>query len=100
MATTEPLLRVEGLNAYYGRAHVLHDVAFEMQRESIAIIGRNGMGKTTLCNAIMGIAPPAVAGSVRFEGQELVGRASYKIAGRGIGYVPQGRRLFPSLTVD
>jgi branched-chain amino acid transport system ATP-binding protein len=96
----KPLLRVEGLNAFYGRAHVLHDVAFEVARESVAIIGRNGMGKTTLCNAIMGIAPPEARGSVRFEGHELVGRASYKVANLGIGYVPQGRRLFPSLTVD
>jgi len=98
--SSEPLLAVEGLNAYYGRAQALHGVGFEMARESIAIIGRNGMGKTTLCNAIMGIQPPIAAGSIRFEGQELVGRASYKIAGTGIGYVPQGRRLFPSLSVD
>jgi branched-chain amino acid transport system ATP-binding protein len=58
------------------------------------------MGKTTLCNAIMNIRPPSVRGSVRFAGQELVNRPSYKIAGAGIGYVPQGRRLFASLTVD
>jgi branched-chain amino acid transport system ATP-binding protein len=100
MAASEPLLRVEGLNAFYGTAHVLHGVAFEMGRESIAIIGRNGMGKTTLCNAIMGIAPPSITGSVRIDREELVGRPSYKIAAQGIGYVPQGRRLFPSLTVD
>jgi branched-chain amino acid transport system ATP-binding protein len=97
---SEPLLRVAGLDAYYGRAHVLQDVGFEMGDESVAIVGRNGMGKTTLCNAIMGISPPAATGSVRFAGTELVGRASYRIAGLGIGYVPQGRRLFPSLTVD
>jgi branched-chain amino acid transport system ATP-binding protein len=58
------------------------------------------MGKTTLCNAIMGMNPPRATGSVRVEGNELVGRASHKIAGLGIGYVPQGRRLFPSLSVD
>ncbi len=97
---SEPLIRVERLNAFYGRAHVLHDVAFELGGESVAVIGRNGMGKTTLCNAIMGIAPPDVRGSVRFEGMEIVGRASHKIASLGIGYVPQGRRLFPSLSVD
>jgi branched-chain amino acid transport system ATP-binding protein len=97
---SEPLLAIEGLNAYYGRAQALHGVALEMGHESIAIIGRNGMGKTTLCNAIMGISPPAATGSVRFEGKELLGRPSYKIAGTGIGYVPQGRRLFPSLSVD
>lgn len=95
-----PLLEVSGLNAYYGRGHVLQDVSFEIGDEPVSLIGRNGMGKTTLCNAIMNIRPPSVRGSVRFAGQELVNRPSYKIAGAGIGYVPQGRRLFASLTVD
>jgi branched-chain amino acid transport system ATP-binding protein len=95
-----PLLEVAELNAFYGTAQALEDVTFAMGRESIAIIGRNGMGKTTLCNAIMGISPPRAEGSIRFEGGELVGAPSHKIARRGIGYVPQGRRLFPSLTVD
>jgi branched-chain amino acid transport system ATP-binding protein len=97
---TGPLFEVKDLNAFYGRARALEDVSFEMGKESVAIIGRNGMGKTTLCNAIMGIAPPSVTGSVRFDGQELVGKPSHVIAARGLGYVPQGRRLFPSLTVD
>jgi branched-chain amino acid transport system ATP-binding protein len=97
---SEPLLRVDGLNAHYGPAHILQDVAFEMGDESIALVGRNGMGKTTLCAAIMGLTPPRTSGSVRFRGRELVGMPSYKIAGQGIGYVPQGRRLFPSLSVD
>jgi branched-chain amino acid transport system ATP-binding protein len=97
---SEPLLRVEGLNAFYAGAHILHDVAFEMGEEPVAIIGRNGMGKTTLCAAIMGFNPPRASGSVRFRGTEVLGRPSYKIARRGLGYVPQGRRLFPSLTVD
>jgi branched-chain amino acid transport system ATP-binding protein len=97
----EALLAVEGLNGFYGRAHALHDVSFDIPGDdSVAIVGRNGMGKTTLCNAIMGIAPPEARGSIRFQGRELVGRASYRIANLGIGYVPQGRRLFPSLTVD
>jgi branched-chain amino acid transport system ATP-binding protein len=95
-----PLLAIAGLSAFYGSAQVLEDVTFSMGRESIAIVGRNGMGKTTLCNAIMGISPPRAQGSIRFGGTELVGTSSYKIARRGIGYVPQGRRLFPSLTVD
>jgi branched-chain amino acid transport system ATP-binding protein len=95
-----PLLVVENLNAYYGVAHVLQDVSFELGEQAVAIIGRNGMGKTTLCAALMGITPPRVSGSVRFEGNELVGKNSHKIANLGIGYVPQGRRLFPSLTVD
>jgi branched-chain amino acid transport system ATP-binding protein len=94
------LLSVQGLNAYYGGAHVLQNVSFELGEQAVAIIGRNGMGKTTLCASIMGIAPPRVTGSVKFDGQELVGRSSHRIAGLGIGYVPQGRRLFPSLSVD
>ena len=79
---------------------MLQDVSFELGEQALAIVGRNGMGKTTLCAAIMGISPPRTAGSIRFEGHELVGRPSYKIAALGIGYVPQGRRLFPSLSVD
>jgi branched-chain amino acid transport system ATP-binding protein len=96
----EPLLAIEGVNAYYGRAQALEDVSFEFAGGATSIVGRNGMGKTTLCNAIVGIPPARVTGSIRYQGQELVGRPSYKIAKLGIGYVPQGRRLFPSLSVD
>ena len=96
----EPLLTVEGLNAFYGPAQALHDVSFALAPGATAIVGRNGMGKTTLCNAILGVPPARVSGSIRFGGTELVGRASYRIAGLGIGFVPQGRRLFPSLSVD
>jgi len=96
----DAILKVDGVSAFYGGAPALEDVSFEMGRESIAIIGRNGMGKTTLCQAIMGISPPLARGSIRFAGAELVGKPSYKIAALGIGYVPQGRRLFPSLSVD
>ena len=95
-----PFLAVEGLSAFYGTAQALEDVSFEMGKESIAIVGRNGMGKTTLCNAIMGISPPRARGSIRFEGSEILGKSSSKIANLGVGYVPQGRRLFPSLSVD
>jgi branched-chain amino acid transport system ATP-binding protein len=100
MAETEPLLAVRSLNAFYGRAHVLHDVSFDVGSEPVAVVGRNGMGKTTLCNAIVGIPPARVMGSIRFQGEELVGKASYRIAKAGIAYVPQGRRLFQSLTTD
>jgi len=103
MNSTPPTLAVESLNAYYVSAHILHGVGFELGDESVAIVGRNGMGKTTLCAAIMGLMPSlkgSVRGSVRFLGEEIVGRAPNKIATLGIGYVPQGRRLFPSLTVD
>jgi branched-chain amino acid transport system ATP-binding protein len=94
------LLEVAGLSAYYGGAQVLHGVSFSMAQESVAIVGRNGMGKTTLCAAIMGFDPPRTTGSVVFEGNELVGKPAHKIARAGLGYVPQGRRLFPSLTVN
>jgi branched-chain amino acid transport system ATP-binding protein len=99
----DPILAVSGLDAYYGPAHILQRVEFEMGNESVAVVGRNGMGKTTLCTAIMGMMPSlggSTRGSIRFLGQEILGRPSYKIAGAGIGYVPQGRRLFPSLSVD
>jgi branched-chain amino acid transport system ATP-binding protein len=95
----EPLLAVENLTAFYGRAQILHDVSFELGAEPVAVIGRNGMGKTTLCLSIMGLMARA-SGSVRFAGEELMGRPPYKIAGAGLGYVPQGRRLFPSLSVE
>ena len=96
---SEPLLQVDGLNGYYGSAHVLQGVSFSMQAEPVALIGRNGMGKSTLCTAIVGLLGRA-DGSVRLEGRELMGRPAYKIAKAGVGYVPQGRRLFTSLTVD
>jgi branched-chain amino acid transport system ATP-binding protein len=95
----EPLLAVENLSAFYGRAQILHGVSLELGAEPVAVIGRNGMGKTTLCLSIMGLMAQA-SGSVRFAGEELMGRPPYKIAGAGIGYVPQGRRLFPSLSVE
>jgi branched-chain amino acid transport system ATP-binding protein len=95
-----PLLAIRDLDVFYGRAHVLQGVSFEMGSEPVALIGRNGMGKSTLCNAIMHLPPAHATGSIEFEGRQLVGRASYKIGGAGIGYVPQGRRLFASLTVD
>ncbi|HET6944667.1 MAG TPA: ABC transporter ATP-binding protein [Gaiellaceae bacterium] len=96
----EAFLSVDGVSAYYGRAQALEDVSFEIAGGATSIIGRNGMGKTTLCNAILGLPPAHVTGSIRYKGRELVGLASYKVAKLGIGYVPQGRRLFPSLSVD
>jgi branched-chain amino acid transport system ATP-binding protein len=96
---SEALLAVRNLNAYYGPAHILQGVSFEMGAEPVAIIGRNGMGKSTLCNAIMGLVPDT-KGSIRLNGEELTGRQPYKISNAGIGLVPQGRRLFPSLSTD
>jgi len=101
--TAEPmakLLVVEGLDAFYGQAQALEGVSFSMGRECVCVVGRNGMGKTTLCQAVVGLAPPRVSGSVRYRGQELAGRSAQRIARAGISYVPQGRRLFPSLTVE
>jgi branched-chain amino acid transport system ATP-binding protein len=96
------LLKVEGLSGYYGTAHVLQDVTFSMGAEPVALIGRNGMGKTTLCKAITGLlgATGHSDGSVVLDGVELHGKPAYRIAKAGVGYVPQGRRLFESLTVD
>lgn len=93
------LLEVEGLNAFYGQAHVLQGLGFTVGNEPVSIIGRNGMGKTTMCHTIMGIHPGRTTGSVRFGGLELLGKAPYKVARAGIALVPQGRRLFGSLTV-
>ena len=92
-------LEVEGLNAHYGPSHVLQDVSFVVDQRPVAVIGRNGMGKSTLFQSIMGMLS-SISGSVRFHGLELVGKPSYRIAQAGIGFVPQGRRLFGSLTVD
>jgi branched-chain amino acid transport system ATP-binding protein len=87
------------VNGFYGSAHVLQGVSFSMGVEAVALIGRNGMGKSTLCAAIVGLLEKK-DGSVRLDGVELMGKPAYKIAKAGVGYVPQGRRLFTSLTVD
>src|ERR1044072_8809975 len=99
---SEALLKVEGLSGYYGPAHVLEEVSFTMGAEPVAMIGRNGMGKTTLCKTMTGLlgATGHSNGSVMLDGVELHGKPAYRIAKAGVGYVPQGRRLFESLTVD
>lgn len=91
-------LSIKNLSVFYGSAQVLHDVSFELGSEPIALVGRNGMGKTTLCNAIMGLIPTQ-SGSVRFKNETLTGLRPYQIVKNGLSYVPQGRRIFPSLTV-
>ena len=93
------VLRIDQLNVHYGQSHVLQGVDLVIGEEPVALIGRNGMGKTTLCNAIIGLVA-ASSGSVALDGHELVGRHPHEIAKAGIGYVPQGRRVFPSLSVD
>ena len=94
-----PVLEIRGLNVFYGRSHALQGVDLTLRQGALSVVGRNGMGKTTLCKAIMGLVRPS-SGSIRFAEEELVGRAPADIARLGIGYVPQGRRLWPSLTVD
>jgi uncharacterized protein (UPF0261 family)/ABC-type branched-subunit amino acid transport system ATPase component len=94
-----PVLEIRGLNVFYGRSHALQGVDLTLRQGALSVVGRNGMGKTTLCNAIMGLVR-ASSGSIRFGGEELVGRMPADIARLGIGYVPQGRRLWRSLTVD
>ncbi|MCA0243931.1 MAG: ABC transporter permease [Proteobacteria bacterium] len=93
-----PALIVEGLDVHYGRAHALQGVSLALERGVLGIVGRNGMGKTTLCNAITGLVP--ASGSVRLFGQEVLGLAPHQITRRGIAYVPQGRRVWPSLSVE
>ena len=95
---TGPVLVVEGLDVYYGRAHALQGVSFTLERGVLGIVGRNGMGKTTLCNAITGLV--RASGSVRLHGQEILGLTPNQITRGGIAYVPQGRRVWPSLSVD
>ena len=96
--TARPILQVERLDVYYGRSHALQEVSLTLDHGVIAVVGRNGMGKTTLCNAITGLVP--AAGSVRLAGEEILGLPPHLITERGVGYVPQGRRVWPSLSVD
>ncbi len=98
-AAVENLLQARSLHVYYGQSHALQGVDLTLQKGVQAVVGRNGMGKTTLCNAIMGLVP-VQRGSIKFQGQEVVNLPAYRIASLGVGYVPQGRRLWPSLSVD
>jgi uncharacterized protein (UPF0261 family)/ABC-type branched-subunit amino acid transport system ATPase component len=93
-----PVLAIEGLDVYYGRAHALQGVSLVIEHGVLGIVGRNGMGKTTLCNAITGLVP--ATGSVKLLGEEILGLSPNRITRRGIAYVPQGRRVWPSLSVD
>jgi branched-chain amino acid transport system ATP-binding protein len=94
------MLSVAGLAAGYGAARVLFDISFDVGAgEVVTLLGRNGMGKTTTIRTIMGLLRPH-GGTVRFEGAPLVDLAPYRIAQRGIGLVPEGREIFPTLTVE
>ena len=91
------MLEVKDLHAYYGKSHILRGVNLSIgEGEIVSLLGRNGVGRSTTCKAIMGEVAPA--GSVEFHGQELVGRKPYEIAMAGIGYVPENRDIFPGLT--
>jgi len=96
---SDELLVVEGLCAGYGASQVLDNLSFSMGSEAVCIVGRNGMGKSTLCKTLMGLIKPS-AGQITFRGKRIDGNPPEKIAVGGLAYIPQGRRLFRSLTVD
>jgi branched-chain amino acid transport system ATP-binding protein len=92
------MLKIENLHAYYGKSHVLHGVDFEVRAgEIVALLGRNGSGRSTTAKAVMGLVD--CEGSVQWKGQEIVGRKAYEVAHLGLGYVPENRDIFPTLTV-
>jgi branched-chain amino acid transport system ATP-binding protein len=93
------MLEVRDLNAYYGKSHILQGVNLDVAAgEVVSLLGRNGVGRSTTVKAIMGEVPPA--GSIRFKGRDIAGLPSYRIARLGLGYVPENRDIFPSLTVE
>ena len=92
------MLQISGLNVYYGHSHALQGVDLALEHGVLSVVGRNGMGKTTLCKTIMGLVR-ASSGSIRMHGQDLLSLQPAQIARLGVGYVPQGRQIFPALTV-
>ena len=92
------LLEIKDLHAYYGKSHILHGVSFQVQAgEIVALLGRNGSGRSTTAKAIMGLVE--CQGRVDWKGQNILGRKAFEIAHTGIGYVPENRDIFPKLTV-
>ena len=99
-AAAGPLLALTDVDTYYGDSHILHDVSLTVQPgEIVALLGRNGVGKTTTIQTILGLPPPQ-RGDIRFRGEVISGRPTYEIAQQGIGWVPQGHRIFPTLSTD
>jgi branched-chain amino acid transport system ATP-binding protein len=93
-------LTAEGLNTFYGKSHILHDVGLTVAAGQITtLLGRNGAGKTTTLRSLVGLTPPK-SGRISLFGQDITGRPPYWIAEAGVGYVPEGRRVFANLTVD
>jgi uncharacterized protein (UPF0261 family)/ABC-type branched-subunit amino acid transport system ATPase component len=95
----KPILQINDLHVYYGESHALQGVSLAVEKGILSVVGRNGMGKSTLCNTIVGLRR-ARTGSIRFDGREISALVPHEINRLGIGYVPQGRRVWPSLTVD
>jgi branched-chain amino acid transport system ATP-binding protein len=94
------MLTVEGIHTFYGLSHILFDISLAVKPgQVVCLLGRNGAGKTTTLKSIMGLAPPS-RGHIRFNGEDVTGMAPYLLARRGLGYVPDDRRIFADLTVD
>lgn len=96
----EPVIEVREIQTYYGESHIIQGLSLYVGKgESVSILGRNGVGKTTTLRSIMGLTPPR-AGCVRIEGEEVTGWPAHRIAAKGIAYVPSERHIFPGLTVE
>lgn len=93
------LLEIRDLHAYYGKSHVLHGVNLEVRKgEIVSLLGRNGVGRSTTAKAVMGLVQ--ATGSIRFDGRDILGMPAFRIARLGVGYVPENRDIFPTLTVE
>ena len=98
-APDDPLLAVEDVHTYYGESHILEGVSLAVEEgETVALIGRNGVGKTTTLRSVLQLTPPR-RGSIRYRGEELVGLRTHEVASRGVGWIPEERRMFAELTV-
>ncbi len=94
------ILKVDAINTFYGTSHILQDVSFEVRTgEVVALLGRNGVGKTTTLRSIMGLSPPRT-GAIRFQGEDIQGLPAYALAQRGVSYIPDDMRIFPDLTCE
>ena len=99
MIATETILSVDRINTYYGDSHILRDLSMEIRAgETVALLGRNGVGKTTTVRSIMGLVPPT-GGRVLLDGQDIAGWPPHRVARAGVAYVPEGRLIFPDLSV-